>query len=93
MATRTSGPASARWPSPSRAAGSGCVAPHRSWIWRSRRRRRDAGRADSERIVAYVNMARTAIERVCLDIIELVERSIGVRGMLRRTRSSGWSVI
>jgi alkylation response protein AidB-like acyl-CoA dehydrogenase len=38
--------------------------------------------ATSERIVAYVNMARTAIERVCLDTIELVERSVGVRGML-----------
>ena len=36
-----------------------------------------------ERIVGYVNMARTAIERVCLDAIELVERSIGVRGMLK----------
>jgi alkylation response protein AidB-like acyl-CoA dehydrogenase len=36
----------------------------------------------SERVVAYVNMARTAIERVCLDTIELVERSIGVRGLL-----------
>lgn len=36
-----------------------------------------------ERIVAYVNMARTAIERVCLDTIERVERSIGVRGMLK----------
>ena len=36
----------------------------------------------NERVVAYVNMARTAIERVCLDTIELVERSIGVRGML-----------
>jgi hypothetical protein len=28
-------------------------------------------------------MARTAIERICLDTIELVERSIGVRGLLR----------
>ena len=37
----------------------------------------------SERIVAYVNMARTAIERICLDTIELVERSVGARGLLR----------
>jgi alkylation response protein AidB-like acyl-CoA dehydrogenase len=36
----------------------------------------------SEQIVAYVNMARTAIERICLDTIELAERSVGVRGML-----------
>jgi alkylation response protein AidB-like acyl-CoA dehydrogenase len=36
----------------------------------------------SGQIVAYVNMARTAIERICLDTIELAERSVGVRGML-----------
>ncbi|MGE3910850.1 MAG: acyl-CoA dehydrogenase family protein [Chloroflexota bacterium] len=36
----------------------------------------------SGQVVAYVNMARTAIERICLDTIETVERSIGVRGML-----------
>ncbi len=35
------------------------------------------------RIVGYVNMARSAIERICLDTIELVERSVGVRGMLK----------
>lgn len=43
------------------------------------------GRLDApivSRFVGYVNMARTAIERICLDTIELVERSIGVRGML-----------
>jgi len=38
--------------------------------------------ATGERFVGYVNMARTAIERVCLDTIELVERSVGVRGLL-----------
>lgn len=37
----------------------------------------------SERVVAYVNMARTAIERICLDTIELAQRSIGVRGLLK----------
>jgi alkylation response protein AidB-like acyl-CoA dehydrogenase len=37
----------------------------------------------SERVVAYVNMARTAIEQICLDTIQLVERSVGVRGMLK----------
>ena len=36
----------------------------------------------SERIVGYVNMARSAIERICLDTIQLVERSVGARGLL-----------
>jgi alkylation response protein AidB-like acyl-CoA dehydrogenase len=39
--------------------------------------------ATAERVVAYVNMARTAIERIGLETIELVERSVGVRGMLK----------
>ena len=38
--------------------------------------------ATGERFVGYVNMARSAIERICLDTIELVERSVGVRGLL-----------
>ena len=45
-----------------------------------------AGTPDEElllRVVAYVNMARTAIERICLDTIELTQRSIGVRGLLK----------
>ena len=37
----------------------------------------------SERVIAYVNMARTAIERICLDTIELSQRSVGVRGLLK----------
>jgi alkylation response protein AidB-like acyl-CoA dehydrogenase len=49
----------------------------------SAERDRAAQDETGERIVAYVNMARTAIERICLDTIELVERSIGVRGMLK----------
>jgi alkylation response protein AidB-like acyl-CoA dehydrogenase len=36
-----------------------------------------------QRVVGYVNMARTAIERICLDTIELAQRSVGVRGMLK----------
>ncbi len=33
-------------------------------------------------LVNYVNMARTVIEQVCMDIIQLCERSIGTRGLL-----------
>ena len=36
----------------------------------------------SEYLVNYVNMARTVIEQVCMDIIQLCERSIGTRGLL-----------
>lgn len=36
-----------------------------------------------EAVVAYANMTRLAIERVCLAILDLVERSIGARGLMR----------
>jgi alkylation response protein AidB-like acyl-CoA dehydrogenase len=36
-----------------------------------------------EQIVAYVGMARTAIETIGLDVMRLAERSVGVRAMLR----------
>ncbi len=32
--------------------------------------------------VAYAQMTRTAIERVCLDVLERVDRSVGARGLL-----------
>lgn len=38
--------------------------------------------ADADAIVAYARMARTAIERVCLDVLERVDRSVGARGLL-----------
>ena len=36
----------------------------------------------AERLVAYVNMVRTAIENICMDVIQHSERSIGTRGLL-----------
>ena len=36
----------------------------------------------SKQLVNYVNMARTVIEQICMDIIQLCERSIGTRGLL-----------
>ncbi len=36
----------------------------------------------TEMIVAYANMVRTAIEQVCMDVMQLSERSIGTRGLL-----------
>jgi alkylation response protein AidB-like acyl-CoA dehydrogenase len=37
---------------------------------------------NGDRLVAYVNMARTAIEQICMDVIQLCERSVGTRGLL-----------
>lgn len=36
--------------------------------------------ADS--LVAYVNMVRTAIEQICMDMMQWCERSVGTRGLL-----------
>lgn len=37
---------------------------------------------DFEQLVAYANMVRTAIEQICIDVIQLCERSVGTRGLL-----------
>lgn len=39
------------------------------------------GEADAP-FVAHVNMARTAIERICLDVMRLAEQAVGARGLL-----------
>ena len=36
----------------------------------------------ANRLVAYANMVRTAIEQICIDMIQLCERSVGTRGLL-----------
>lgn len=33
-------------------------------------------------LVAYANMVRTAIEGICIDVMQLTERSVGTRGLL-----------
>ncbi len=38
--------------------------------------------ARTEQLVNYVNMARTAIEQICIDAIQLCQRSVGTRGLL-----------
>ncbi|BAU11062.1 hypothetical protein LEP3755_15550 [Leptolyngbya sp. NIES-3755] len=37
---------------------------------------------ESTKLVAYTNMVRTAIEQICLDVMQLVQRSVGTRGLL-----------
>ncbi|HEX5164585.1 MAG TPA: acyl-CoA dehydrogenase family protein [Thermomicrobiales bacterium] len=44
----------------------------------------DASRSnDTTAAIAYANMTRSAIERVCLEVMRLVEHSVGARGLLR----------
>ncbi len=45
-------------------------------------RLRDSGAAP-EAESAYAGMVRTAVERVCLDVLELADRAVGARGLLR----------
>lgn len=40
------------------------------------------GQGDARSAVAYVNLARAAVERAGLDVIELAERSVGLSSML-----------
>lgn len=37
----------------------------------------------AEEMVTAANMTRTAVERICLQVLELVERGVGARGLLR----------
>ncbi|RTQ44990.1 acyl-CoA dehydrogenase [Hymenobacter gummosus] len=43
----------------------------------------DEEEAQAESIVAYANMVRTAIEEIGLRVLQLAERSVGARGLLR----------
>lgn len=36
----------------------------------------------AERLVAYANMVRTAIEEICIEVMQLTERTVGTRGLL-----------
>lgn len=38
---------------------------------------------EADRMVAYANMTRTAIEEICLRVMPLAERSVGARGLMR----------
>jgi alkylation response protein AidB-like acyl-CoA dehydrogenase len=39
----------------------------------------------AEQLVAYTNMVRSAIEQICMDMIQACERSVGTRGLLPPT--------
>jgi alkylation response protein AidB-like acyl-CoA dehydrogenase len=38
--------------------------------------------ANADQLVAYTNMVRTAIEQICIDVMQLCERCVGTRGLL-----------
>lgn len=42
----------------------------------------DLPNPESFQLVAYANMVRTAIEQICMDVIQLSQRSIGTLGLL-----------
>ena len=66
------------------------VASGEQWLdWAAVRADQSAlgGAADptvsAEAMVTVANMTRTAIERICLDVLAIVERAIGARGLLK----------
>ena len=52
------------------------------WVERAAQLAEDLAR-DADEVVAYVNLARLAVERAGLDIIELVQRSVGLAAFMR----------
>ncbi len=43
----------------------------------------EGGTADADAVVAYVNLARTAVERAALEVLQLVQRSVGLSAFIR----------
>ena len=44
---------------------------------------RPTATTDAEATVAYANMMRTAVEEICLRVLQLAERCVGARGLLQ----------
>ncbi|GJE47347.1 Acyl-CoA dehydrogenase, short-chain specific [Methylobacterium tardum] len=64
--------------------GEGAIAVEgaRHWVERAARIVHEDDLAP-ERIVAFVNLARLAVERAGLDVLQLAQRSVGLQGFLR----------
>ena len=54
----------------------------RNWVTRGAETMSDAGLPPA-RIVACINLARLAVERAGLDVLQLAQRSVGLQGFLR----------
>ncbi|MEA1831379.1 acyl-CoA dehydrogenase family protein [Methylobacterium durans] len=63
-------------------AGAGAAETARLWVARAAERVA-AGAEEPARTVAYVNLARLAVERAGLDVLEMAQRSVGLQGFLR----------
>lgn len=64
--------------------GTAALAAETARLWLTRAAQlAETGTGDPNRIVAYVNLARTAVERAGLDVLELAQRSVGLQGMIR----------
>ncbi len=64
--------------------GEGAIAVEtaRQWVGRAAAVASEAT-LPTERIVAFVNLARLAVERAGLDVLQLAQRSVGLQGFLR----------
>lgn len=64
--------------------GEGALAAETARLWVERAAEVVSGEVlPGDRIVAYVNLARIAVERAGVDVLQLAQRSVGLQGFLR----------
>ena len=63
--------------------GEGAIAAETARLWVERAARIVSEKGATERVIAYVNLARLAVERAGLDVLQLAHRSVGLQGCLR----------
>ncbi|MCJ2141372.1 acyl-CoA dehydrogenase family protein [Methylobacterium sp. E-066] len=63
--------------------GQGVIAAETARLWVARAAAIVTDDGDPDGIIAYVNLARLAVERAGLDLLELAQRSVGLQGFLR----------
>jgi len=64
--------------------GQMAIAHETGWLWmREAAQRAETAGEQGEEAVAYVNLARTAVEAACLDGIRLVQRSLGLAACMQ----------
>jgi alkylation response protein AidB-like acyl-CoA dehydrogenase len=63
--------------------GESAIAVESARLWVERAAQLFERQTDAASLVAYVNLARTAVERAALDLLERVQRSVGLQAFLR----------
>ncbi|MDF2597432.1 acyl-CoA dehydrogenase family protein [Methylobacterium brachiatum] len=63
--------------------GEGVIAAETARLWVARAAAIVGEEGDPDGIIAYVNLARLAVERAGLDLLERAQRSVGLQGFLR----------